>query len=120
MCNASRIPGSKIVEVDGKPALAIGSCRLIQEDIKAISEIPDLTGVLFYTTRLENVDLSILSNASLKKLIFMQGNIGDNELRQMEKIKSLELLKIMGTNVSREGLVRFRNEMPHVELKYTP
>jgi len=110
------IPGAKIVEVGGDPALAFGSYKFEQEDIRKILECGNVRGILFYQATFNSVDLSILQPLQLKRLTVLHGGFGDVELSQIKNFDSLTSLKLLDTKVSETALSDFLYENPQVNL----
>ena len=111
------IPGGKYTNVEGDLCLALGSRDLAQPDIKEISEIDGIKGVLFYYAIFRDVDLSVLERLGLRRISVLHGNFCDTELEQIGSIKTLRILKLYDTQVSEMGVAKIKERNPLLQIK---
>ena len=100
----------------GGRLVAFGSVRVNQDAVVYISELSDISGLLFYYCTFDDVNLEVLSVLGIRNISVLHGNFGDVELQQLKALRSLNTLKLHDTKVTQQEIDKLTEHNPCLEL----
>ncbi len=100
--------------------LGLNRCKIDDEGAKALSQMPSLKKLRMYRAGLNDDQLELLCD-HLSSIIYLDigGNrsITDHSVKQISKLKNLELLVLGGTEITGAGRAELKRQLPKLEIR---